>query len=35
MADALLAVVSIWANDIASSYGLKVSQVISLLGQIR
>ncbi|MGA2257936.1 MAG: hypothetical protein ABSG53_25000, partial [Thermoguttaceae bacterium] len=35
MADAMLAVVSRWAEDFASNYGLKLSQVMGLLGQIK
>ena len=35
MEDALLAVVSLWADDLASGYGLKASQVMGLLGRIR
>ena len=35
LADAVLAVISQWADDFASNYGLKVSQVVGLLGQWR
>ena len=37
LADAILNLVSSWANDIVSTYGLKtkMSQVVSLLGQMR
>ncbi|MGO9112142.1 MAG: hypothetical protein ACLP9L_23190 [Thermoguttaceae bacterium] len=35
MADAMLAVASRCADDIASSYGLKMSQIMALLGQMR
>ena len=31
----MLAVVSRWADDFASSYGLKMSQVMGLLGQMK
>ncbi len=35
MAGAMLAVVSSWADDVASGYGLKMSQVIDLLSQMK
>ncbi len=35
LADALLAVVSSWADDFASSHGLKMSQILGLIGQMK
>ena len=35
LADAMLAVVSRCAEDVASHYGLKMSQVMGLLGQMK
>ncbi len=35
LADAMLAVASHWADDVISSYGLRISQVMGLLEQIR